>query len=215
MPALTEPSSELLSSQLPGASSIHPIKEQLQLLCAARDNLLLQLLRTNHTTIGRLGWKEPYNPPPPPSAIPYLHVCTSDEPLRVPALLLDDLLDSLHHSCCPRWLFARIPAELPPPAGPHAPTLGAHALLSHGSQWGPAEGNPLNDSEGSRVGLAIGKGALLSACMQPGARWGWHCAPTRPQRGVVGVMPAPGSSRSSSASLNVPPPAFTALSHLL
>lgn len=65
VPALTEPSSELLSSQLPGASSIHPIKEQLQLLCAARDNLLLQLLRTNHTTIGQLGWKEPYNPPYP------------------------------------------------------------------------------------------------------------------------------------------------------
>lgn len=147
MLALTEPSSELLNAQLPGASSIQPIKEQLQLLCAARDNLLLQFLTTNHRTIKQLCRKEPYNPPSP---IPYLHICTSDEPLRVPSLLLDHILDFLHHSCCPRWLFSRIPAELPPPAGSHAPTPGAHVLLSHGSQWGPAEGNPLN-SEGPRV----------------------------------------------------------------
>lgn len=65
MLALTEPSSELLNAQLPGASSIQPIKEQLQLLCAARDNLLLQFLTTNRRTIEQLCWKEPYNPPAP------------------------------------------------------------------------------------------------------------------------------------------------------
>lgn len=42
---LTEPGNKLLSVQLPGASSIQPIKEELQLLCAAWEILLLQLLR--------------------------------------------------------------------------------------------------------------------------------------------------------------------------
>lgn len=42
---LTEPSNKLLSVQLPGASSIQPIKEELQLLCAAWEIILLQLLR--------------------------------------------------------------------------------------------------------------------------------------------------------------------------
>lgn len=42
---LTEPGNELLSVQLPSASSIQPIKEELQLLCAAWEILLLQLLR--------------------------------------------------------------------------------------------------------------------------------------------------------------------------
>lgn len=41
---LTEPGNKLLSVQLPGASSIQPIKEELQLLCAAWEILLLQLL---------------------------------------------------------------------------------------------------------------------------------------------------------------------------
>lgn len=45
MPALTEPGSELLSAQPPGASSIQPIEDELQLLRAAREILLLQFLK--------------------------------------------------------------------------------------------------------------------------------------------------------------------------
>lgn len=81
------------------------------------------------------------NPTTSPSPIPYLHISTSDEALCIPTLLLDDILDSLHHSSCPGWFFTRILTELPSPAGSHPPPLGAHTLLSHGSQWGSAEGN--------------------------------------------------------------------------
>lgn len=73
MPALTESKSEFLSSQLPGAGSIQPIEDELQLLPAAWEIFLLQLLRTKQISRTPL--------PAPILHLPQQHLTRGDIPI--------------------------------------------------------------------------------------------------------------------------------------